>query len=59
MFRSTNREFLAERQAGLQVFLDELLKDPLLMLCLPVRRFLDPANYSEKFHGKQLIVIKD
>lgn len=52
MFGNTDRKFLNERQEKLQVFIDTILADPLLALSLPTKRFLDPTNYSEDFHGK-------
>ncbi|KAI8420284.1 hypothetical protein MSG28_008817 [Choristoneura fumiferana] len=37
--------FIAERQAALQVYMNEVLRHPILALSLPVRSFLDPNNY--------------
>nr|XP_032825393.1 PX domain-containing protein kinase-like protein isoform X3 [Petromyzon marinus] len=45
------REFVAERQRGLQLYLDALTAHPVLATCTAVRLFLDPdsypANYTE------------
>ncbi|KAJ9595648.1 hypothetical protein L9F63_013163, partial [Diploptera punctata] len=43
------REFVAERQTGLQNYLNLVLMNPILASSLPVRRFLDPDNYSTPF----------
>ncbi|XP_061584323.1 PX domain-containing protein kinase-like protein [Cololabis saira] len=40
------RDFIAERQRGLQSYLDHITQHALLSTCLAVRRFLDPENYS-------------
>ncbi|XP_022193241.2 PX domain-containing protein kinase-like protein [Nilaparvata lugens] len=44
-----DREFIAERQAGLEKYLNLVLMNPILASSLPVRRFLDPENYSVPF----------
>ena len=41
-----------ERQQGLQAYLDAVLKEPLLATRVEVKKFLDPANYSENFYGE-------
>lgn len=43
------REFIAERQRGLQTYLDSITQHPLLCSCLSVKRFLDPNNYSTNY----------
>ncbi|XP_049831647.1 PX domain-containing protein kinase-like protein isoform X1 [Schistocerca gregaria] len=44
-----DREFVAERQLGLQSYLNLILMNPILASSLPVRKFLDPENYSTSF----------
>lgn len=44
-----DREFIAERQRGLQSYLDRIAQNPLLCSCLSVKRFLDPSNYSTNY----------
>ena len=51
VFGNTERQFLQERQTGLQNLLDEILKMPLLSSSLETRKFLDPRGYSENFYG--------
>ena len=51
VFGNTERQFLQERQAGLQQLLEEILKDPLLRNCLMVKKFLSPEDYSENPYG--------
>lgn len=41
-----DRTFIAQRQVELQNYLNTLLMNHILALSLPVRRFLDPQNYS-------------
>ncbi|KAK2160115.1 hypothetical protein LSH36_140g05008 [Paralvinella palmiformis] len=41
-----DREFIAERQQGLQDFLDAVLKHHMLAISKPVRIFLDEANFA-------------
>ncbi|KAM8913411.1 PX domain-containing protein kinase-like protein isoform 2-T2 [Spinachia spinachia] len=43
------REFIAERQRGLQAFLDSITQHPLLSSSLIVKKFLDPNNYSANY----------
>lgn len=43
------REFIAERQVALQNYLNVVLMNPILASSLPVRKFLDPENYSTPF----------
>lgn len=43
-----------ERQHGLQVYLDAILREPPLASTVEVKRFLDPHNYSVNFYGKTL-----
>ncbi|KAM9699172.1 PX domain-containing protein kinase-like protein isoform 2-T2 [Menidia menidia] len=44
-----DREFIAERQRGLQAFLDSITQHPLLSTSLTVKKFLDPNNYSANY----------
>ncbi|CAK1550756.1 unnamed protein product [Leptosia nina] len=46
--------FVAERQIALQNYIDEVLKHLILALSLPVRRFLDPVNYSKNIGDEAL-----
>lgn len=46
-----DREFIAERQKGLQTYLDSITQNPLLCSSLPVKKFLDPNNYSANYTG--------
>lgn len=49
-----DREFIAERQAGLQLYLNYILMNPILASSLPLKRFLDPENYSTSFQEVSL-----
>ncbi|KAM6981118.1 PX domain-containing protein kinase-like protein [Aplochiton taeniatus] len=44
-----DREFIAERQRGLQAFLDSITQHHLLCTCELVKKFLDPNNYSANY----------
>ncbi|XP_019123884.1 PX domain-containing protein kinase-like protein isoform X1 [Larimichthys crocea] len=44
-----DREFIAERQRGLQTYLDSITQHPLLSSSLTVKKFLDPNNYSANY----------
>ncbi|KAM8867648.1 PX domain-containing protein kinase-like protein isoform 2-T2 [Synchiropus picturatus] len=44
-----DREFIAERQRGLQTYLDSITQHPLLSVALSVKKFLDPNNYSANY----------
>lgn len=46
-----DREFIAERQRGLQTYLDSITQHPLLSSSLTVKKFLDPNNYSANYTG--------
>ena len=46
-----DREFIAERQRGLQTYLDSITQHPLLSTSLFVKKFLDPNNYSANYSG--------
>ena len=37
---------------GLQAYLEAVLKEPLLASSVELKKFLDPANYSENFYGE-------
>uniref|UniRef100_A0A3Q2GRI2 PX domain containing serine/threonine kinase n=1 Tax=Cyprinodon variegatus TaxID=28743 RepID=A0A3Q2GRI2_CYPVA len=44
-----DREFIAERQRGLQAYLDFITQHPLISTSLFVKKFLDPNNYSANY----------
>uniref|UniRef100_A0A8C5D898 PX domain containing serine/threonine kinase n=1 Tax=Gouania willdenowi TaxID=441366 RepID=A0A8C5D898_GOUWI len=44
-----DREFIAERQRGLQAYLDSITQHPLLSSSLIVKKFLDPNSYSANY----------
>uniref|UniRef100_A0A3B5B3X1 PX domain containing serine/threonine kinase like n=1 Tax=Stegastes partitus TaxID=144197 RepID=A0A3B5B3X1_9TELE len=44
-----DREFIAERQRGLQTYLDSITQHPVLCSSLTVKKFLDPNNYSANY----------
>nr|XP_057910878.1 PX domain-containing protein kinase-like protein isoform X2 [Doryrhamphus excisus] len=44
-----DREFIAERQKGLQAYLDAITQHTLLCSALPVKKFLDPNNYAYNY----------
>lgn len=46
-----DREFIAERQRGLQAYLDLITQHPLLSSSLSIKKFLDPNNYSANYTG--------
>lgn len=46
-----DREFIAERQRGLQAYLDSITQHPLLSSCLFIKKFLDPNNYCANYTG--------
>lgn len=46
-----DRDFIAERQRGLQAYLDSVTQHPLLSSSLPVKKFLDPNSYSANYTG--------
>uniref|UniRef100_A0AAQ5Y9F8 PX domain-containing protein kinase-like protein n=1 Tax=Amphiprion ocellaris TaxID=80972 RepID=A0AAQ5Y9F8_AMPOC len=58
-----DREFIAERQRGLQTYLDSITQHPLLCSSLTVKKFLDPNNYSANYTGwrirKKYFLIKN
>ena len=43
--------FIAERQNGLQNYVNFILAHPVLARHISVKRFLDPVNYSCDFQG--------
>lgn len=51
VFGNTERQFLNERQQGLQEYLNAILKDPLLSNTLAIKRFLNPKAYSVNYYG--------
>ncbi|CAL8336709.1 unnamed protein product [Merluccius merluccius] len=44
-----DREFIAERQRGLQAYLDYITQNPLLSSSEAVKKFLDPNSYSSNY----------
>ncbi|XP_074644463.1 PX domain-containing protein kinase-like protein isoform X2 [Tubulanus polymorphus] len=54
MFGNMDREFIAERQIGLQAYLNVVLSYPLLASCHAVKRFFDPQNYTTNFQETAL-----
>ncbi|XP_053285682.1 PX domain-containing protein kinase-like protein isoform X2 [Pleuronectes platessa] len=44
-----DREFIAERQRGLQSYLDSITQHPLLCSSLTIKKFLDPNNYCANY----------
>lgn len=46
-------DFIAERQKGLQKYLNTVLMNPILVSSLPARSFVDPANYCQPFSGNE------
>ncbi|KAK7070621.1 hypothetical protein SK128_003904 [Halocaridina rubra] len=59
VFGNTDRDFINERKAALQKYLEELLASELIGGSLPVRQFLDPKTYNRNFQeeGRQNIQI--
>ncbi|KFM76932.1 PX domain-containing protein kinase-like protein, partial [Stegodyphus mimosarum] len=49
VFGKLEREFVAERQQGLQAYINFVLSHLLLSSSIHVKRFLDPSNYSFNF----------
>lgn len=47
-----DREFIAERQKGLQAYLDVITIHHILSNCELVKKFLDPNSYSVNYTGK-------
>ncbi|XP_063215992.1 PX domain-containing protein kinase-like protein isoform X2 [Bacillus rossius redtenbacheri] len=45
-----DREFVAERRISLENYINCILMNPILASSLPVKKFLDPDNYSTPFH---------
>lgn len=46
LLTKTDRQFVAERQQGLETFLSTILAHPVLSNHMTVKKFLDPKNYS-------------
>ncbi|XP_068239289.1 PX domain-containing protein kinase-like protein isoform X2 [Palaemon carinicauda] len=59
VFGNTDRDFINERKAALQKYIDKILSDEILAGSLHVRQFLDPKNYSRNFQeeGRQNLQI--
>lgn len=49
-----DREFIAERQKGLQNYLSVITSNHILSNCELVKKFLDPNNYSINYTGKEI-----
>ncbi|XP_020616802.1 PX domain-containing protein kinase-like protein [Orbicella faveolata] len=49
VFGNMDATFIAERQQGLQNYINLILAHPILTRHIAVKRFLDPANYSWDF----------
>ncbi|XP_076330698.1 PX domain-containing protein kinase-like protein isoform X2 [Tachypleus tridentatus] len=49
VFGNMGREFIAERQQGLQAYINAVLENPMLANSLAVKQFLDPDQYSCNF----------
>ncbi|GFO45019.1 mitochondrial ribonuclease p protein 1 homolog, partial [Plakobranchus ocellatus] len=49
VFGNFDRDFIKERQNGLQAYLDVITSVPVFAHCLAVKRFLDERNYSSNF----------
>lgn len=47
-----DREFIAERQKGLQAYLNYITHHHVLSSCELVKKFLDTNNYSANYTGK-------
>lgn len=45
------REFIAERQHGLQIMMDAILNHPMLAANVIVKKFLDTINYNRNLSG--------
>ncbi|XP_076248575.1 PX domain-containing protein kinase-like protein isoform X1 [Calliopsis andreniformis] len=43
-------DFIAQRQVALQNFLNTILMNPILASSLPMKKFLDPDNYTAPLH---------
>ncbi|GAB6029144.1 hypothetical protein CHUAL_004921 [Chamberlinius hualienensis] len=52
IFGNMEREFINQRQQGLQNYLNVLLANTPLASTLPVKKFLDPVNYFYNFQEK-------
>ena len=51
VFGNMDTTFIAERQNGLQNYVNFILAHPVLARHISVKRFLDPVNYSCDFQG--------
>ena len=51
VFGNMDTTFIAERQNGLQNYVNFILAHPVLARHISVKRFLDPLNYSCDFQG--------
>uniref|UniRef100_T1J845 PX domain-containing protein n=1 Tax=Strigamia maritima TaxID=126957 RepID=T1J845_STRMM len=54
IFGNMDREFVAERQIGLQNYLNAVLAHPIISSSVYVKKFLDPANYSVNYQELSL-----
>lgn len=48
-----DREFIAERQRGLQNYLNVIMANHVLANCELLKKFLDPNNYSANYTGEK------
>ena len=57
VFGNREREFIAERQQGLQTYLNVMLGHRLLASALPTKLFLDAENYKGNLQGKSHFIL--
>ena len=57
VFGNMDTTFIAERQNGLQNYVNFILAHPVLARHISVKRFLDPVNYSCDFQGTAVLVL--
>lgn len=50
-------DFIAQRQIGLQNYLNTVLMNPILASSLPMKHFLDPNNYTAPLHGNFIALL--
>lgn len=44
-------DFIHQRQLELQLFINQVLMNPILASSLPTKKFIDPDSYSTPFQG--------
>eukprot|EP00039_Didymoeca_costata_P010615 m.143490 g.143490 ORF g.143490 m.143490 type:complete len:510 (+) comp14898_c0_seq6:334-1863(+) len=64
MFGNKDRDFIAKRRAGLQDYMSQICKDPVLRFSLPFLRFIDKTKYSalvkeDYFRGASIFARND